>query len=163
MKRFLLFAMVIAAMFASLNCSDDDGSGAGDSDSDSDGDSDGDSDSDSDGDVGTLTVTGNWVGNAPNGSNLRVSVFECPFAMPPEYFFEGTWDSDSGDVYASLDDVEAGDWCLMAYIDIDSSDGLAPVDGLDAVNDIGSENSDGALEITVFGGETTTVDLVFAI
>ena len=127
------------------------------------GDTDSDSDSDSDSDTGTVSVTGNFDGSAPEGSALRVSVFECPFAMPPDYFFEGTWDSETGAVEASQDDVDPGDWCLMAYIDIDPDDGLAPMDGLDPVNATGEENSDGAIPITVVAGETTAVDLTFEI
>lgn len=161
----LIAALAVAALPAYTACDDDDTSSDGDTDadSDSDTDADSDSDSDSDGDLGAVEVTGNYDGTAPEGSALRVSLFECPFAMPPDYFFEGTWNSGTGDVEATQDDVDPGDWCLMAYIDIDPDDGLAPVDGLDPVNATGDENSNGAIPITVVAGETTTLDLVFEI
>lgn len=155
----ILAALCALLALAALSCSDDDDSNAdgGDADTDS------DTDSDADADTGTVSVTGNWDGSAPEGSELRVSLFPCPFSMPPEYYFTGTWDSGTGDVAASQDGVDPGEWCLMAYIDMDSTDGLAPVDGTDPVNATGEENDEGTLPITVTAGETTTVDLEFAI
>ena len=160
MKRILVvIAATLALACVAPCCSDDDDSTDGGSDGDTDSDS--DADTDADGDTGTIAVTGNWDGSAPDGTGLRVSVFGCPFTMPPDYYFEGTWDSSTGDVAASQDGVTPGEWCLMAYIDIDSTDGLRPVDGTDAVNSTGDENEEGAIPITVTAGETTTVDLSF--
>jgi len=164
MSRVVMsLAMATLALGWGAGCDDGGGSADADTDTDTDTDSDADADSDADGDTGALEVTGDWQGTAPEGTKLRVSVFGCPFTMPPDYFFEGTWDSASGDVFAELAEVDAGDWCLMAYVDIDPTDGLAPVDGLDPVNATGDENSDGAIPITVEAGETTVVDLAFEI
>ena len=169
MIRYFSFGILSALLLLSWSCAGDaDGGGSDsgadtDTDADTDADTDSDSDSDSDTDKGSIEVTGNWQGALPDGSNLRVSIFGCPFTMPPTYFFEGTWDSTGGDVYAELDDIDPGDWCLMAYIDADSSDGLAPVVGLDPMNATGDENSDGAIPIVIESGETTHVDLIFEI
>ena len=168
MIRYSLLGILSALLLLSWSCADGATSGSdsgadSDTDSDTDTDTDSDSDSDSDTDMGSIEVTGNWQGAAPDGSNLRVSIFECPFTMPPAYFFEGTWDSTGGDAYAELDGIDPGDWCLMAYIDADPSDGLAPVVGTDAINATGDENSDGALPIVIEAGETTFVDLIFEI
>ena len=92
-----------------------------------------------------------------------MAVFPCPFSMPPEYFAEGDYDAASGDVHALVSDVEPGEWCLMAYVDMDPEDGLAPAEGIDAINDTGDENSNGALAVDVVAGETTPLDLSFAI
>ena len=154
--KWILFSILaaLAILPLSTGCDDDD-------DSSSDGDT--DTDTDTDTDPGSVEITGNWDGTAPDGTGLRVSIFECPFSMPPKYFFEGTWDPATGDVEALQENVEPGDWCLMAYIDMDDTDGLAPMDGLDPVNATGDENSDGAIPIVVEAGETTVVDLVFEI
>jgi hypothetical protein len=163
--RYSLLGILSALLLLSWSCADDDATDGSDSgtDLDTDADTDSDSDSDSDADLGSIEVTGNWQGAVPAGSNLRVSVFECPFTMPPTYFFEGTWDSTSGDAYAQQDEIDPGDWCLMAYIDADPLDGLAPVVGLDPMNATGDENSDGAIPIVIEAGETTHVDLIFEI
>jgi hypothetical protein len=160
MKWFLLLCVAAIVILPLFTGCDDDGDSA---DGDSDTDTDGDSDSDSDADTGSVEVTGNWDGSAPEGSDLRVSLFDCPFTMPPDYFFEGTWDAETGDVWATQEGVEPGEWCLMAYIDIDDGDGLAPMEGLDPVNATGDENPNGAIPIAVEAGKTTTVELVFEI
>jgi hypothetical protein len=122
-----------------------------------------DDDGGTDDTVGTVEVAGDWDGDAPEGTGFRVSLFACPFNMPPDYFQEGEFDPASGDVEAVIPEVEPGEWCLMAYVDMDPEDGLAPVDGLDAVNATGDENEWGAISIEVVAGQTTAVDLVFAI
>lgn len=127
----------------------------------------GDSGTSDNGDTDTavtgVEVSGNWSGTLTEEKSLRVSIFECPFSMPPRYFFEGTADPTTGDVHASWDNVAPGDWCLMAYIDMDSGDGYAPVAGLDPVNNTGDENTDGGLPITVVAGQVTSVVLEFAV
>lgn len=125
----------------------------------------GDTDGDTDAGTGhtSIEVTGNWSGSLSEEKNLRVSIFDCPFSMPPSYFFEGTANPSTGDVYAKLDDLSSGDWCLMAYIDMDSTDGLSPAAGLDPINDTGDENASGAIPISVIAGKTNTLVLKFAI
>lgn len=112
---------------------------------------------------GTVHVTGHYTGTLAGTPNLRVSMFPCPFQMPPKYFFEGTYDAATGDVDASQANVDAGEWCLMAYIDVNPADGLAPVPGLDPQNTGNGENSSGAVPVTVAAGQTTEVTLSFAL
>jgi hypothetical protein len=155
MMRRLIAAGALALLPALTGgCGDGDGGGADG------GSPDGGTDDDT---RGTVQVTGTWDGGAPAGTGFRVSLFECPFAMPPDYFMQGTFDPGTGDVAATIPEVEPGPWCLMAYVDMDPDDGLAPVSGLDPVNATGDENEWGALPIEVVAGQTTTVDLGFAI
>jgi hypothetical protein len=112
---------------------------------------------------GAVEVSGAWDGAAPDSAGFRVAIFECPFTMPPDLFVEGDYDPQSGQVQALAPEVEPGQWCLMAYVDMDPEDGLAPVDGLDAVNDTGQENASGAIPIEVQAGQTTSLELDFAI
>ncbi len=113
--------------------------------------------------TGTVHVTGSYQGTLAGSPNLRVSMFPCPFQMPPKYYFEGTYDAASGAVEATQEDVEPGEWCLMAYIDVNPDDGLAPVVGLDPQNAGNGENANGAVPVTVTAGQTTEVALSFAL
>ena len=135
--------VVAAALFAAMGCG-----GGGDG---------GDDDT-----LGAIEVTGNWNGATPDGVMFDVAVFACPFTMPPESFPQSPEiDAASGDVHDLVEDVSPGEWCLMAYIDMDPDDGLAPVAGLDAVNATGAENANGAIALDVVAGEITPIDLVF--
>jgi hypothetical protein len=142
----------------------DDSSSASDAGADADSDTDADTDADGGDTLGAIEVTGNWDGAQPDGVTFDVAVFECPFTMPPTYYCgDGTIDAGTGDVHALLEEIEPGEWCLMAYVDMISDDGLAPVSGTDAVNATGEENANGAIAIDVIAGETATVDLIFQI
>ncbi|HUU22302.1 MAG TPA: hypothetical protein VM389_07170 [Phycisphaerae bacterium] len=152
MSRSIASGALVLLLVVAAGCGDTD-EGAGDA---------GD-DGGTDSPDGTVEVTGNWDGAAPAGTGFRVSLFACPFSMPPDYFQQGTFDADSGEVDAVISEVEPGEWCLMAYVDMDPDDGLAPVGGLDAVNASGDENEWGAIPLEVTAGQTTAIDLVFAI
>ena len=156
-------AALVWAILAALAASGCDGSGsAGDGGADTDADTDTDADA---GDaLGAIELTGNWDGAIPDGATFKTAVFECPFSMPPVYSdLDGTIDPGTGDVHGLLEEIEPGAWCLMAYVDMNPDDGLAPVAGTDAVNATGEENESGALEVDVAAGETTVVDLIFQI
>ncbi len=112
--------------------------------------------------VGTVEVSGSWAGAFPEGAFFRVFFFGCLLSMPPNYYFDSPI-AENGDVLAIQEEVDAGEWCLMAYVDMDPDDGLAPVVGLDPVNTTGDENDEGALMIHVVTGETTVVPLTFDI
>ena len=102
---------------------------------------------------GTLEVSGVYDGTIEDGAVLKIAVFECPFSMPPKRFGEGTVDVSSGKTFGVIEEIEAGDWCFMAYIDMDTSDGLSPVAGLDP-SSIASK-SDGGTPFTVKDGQVT--------
>jgi len=143
------FLIIVAALFAAAGCGDSGGDTAPDGGGD---------------DLGAIEVTGNWNGAMPDGVTFDVAVFACPFTMPPESFPQSpTIDVGTGDVYDLVEDVPPGEWCLMAFIDMDQDDGLAPVEGLDAVNATGAENANGAIALDVVAGETTVIDLIFQI
>ncbi|MCK5690851.1 hypothetical protein KAI87_16340 [Myxococcota bacterium] len=122
-----------------------------------------DTDTDTESTLGSIEITGNWDGTLTEGLDFRVSIFACPFSMPPKYYFNGTVDHLTGDVYATYEEIEPGEWCLMAYIDMEPYDSLSPVSGLDPANNTGDENSNGAVPITITAGETTVIDLTFAL
>ena len=115
------------------------------------------------GSTGTLQVDAHWNGSIPAGTELKVAVFDCPFSMPPKRVFNGDVDSATGKASATDEKVPVGQWCLMAYYDLDPSDGLAPVEGLDPVNATGNENEKGSLPFVIEGGKTTTVVLELAV
>jgi hypothetical protein len=143
--------IIAAALSAAAGCDEGDDGG-------------GDAAPDGGGDLGAIEVTGNWGGAIPEGATFKTAVFECPFTMPPiNSDLDGVVDLDTGDVHGLVEGIEPGTWCLMAYIDMDPDDGLAPVPGLDAVNATGGENENGAIEVAVEAGETTAVPLVFEV
>jgi hypothetical protein len=165
----LLGAALLAALAAGA-CDDSRSAGDAGPDADTDADTDTDADADTDtdpyggGTLGAIEVTGNWDGAQPDGVTFDVAVFACPFTMPPTYYNgDGTIDADTGDVHALLGEIEPGGWCLMAYVDMNPDDGLAPVPGTDAVNATGEENANGAIAVDVVAGETTAIELVFEI
>jgi hypothetical protein len=133
--------------------------GCGDDDA-----ADGDAGADA-GTTGAIELSGNWAGDKPDGVSFQVAMFACPFTMPPSYYSDddGTIDLATGDVHLLIQDIEPGEWCIMAYIDMLPDDGLMPVDGLDATTTTGLENANGAIPVQVVAGETTTVALAFAI
>ncbi|MFO8074170.1 MAG: hypothetical protein R6V85_20100 [Polyangia bacterium] len=149
MKRKIATMVLLSALLAGC----DDGGGEGEDGGTGDGTD----------QYGAVEVSGAWDGAAPETAGFRVAIFECPFSMPPELFVEGDYDPQSGQVQALAPEVDPGQWCLMAYLDMDTEDGLAPVDGLDAVNDTGQENASGAIPIEVRAGQTTSLELTFAI
>ena len=100
-----------------------------------------------------------WDGTVPAGTELKVAVFTCPFSMPPKRYFTGPVDVSTGEATATDDKVSVGDWCVMAYYDLDTSDGLAPVKGLDPVNATGKEHEKGSIPVVIQGGKTTTNSL----
>jgi hypothetical protein len=161
MMRTSALAAILFAAGAGLaagGCGDAGGGGDAGTGTDTDTDSDGGST------LGAIEVAGNWDGAQPDGVTFKTAVFACPFTMPPEYSdLDGTIDSVTGDVHGLIEEVEPGEWCLMAYVDMNPDDGLQPVAGTDAVNATGDENVNGALAIDVIGGEITVVDLVFEI
>jgi hypothetical protein len=144
----------LAALLAvgAAGCGDDDAADGGDPSGDA-------------GTTGAIELDGNWAGDKPDGVAFQVAVFACPFSMPPAYYNGGAGSIDlaTGDVHDVIEDVLAGEWCVMAYVDMDTSDGLMPVDGLDATTTTGLENASGAIPVEVVAGETTTVALTFAI
>jgi hypothetical protein len=152
--RTAMIAWALAA-FAAHGCGDDDG-GGGDAGTDT------DTDADGGGTLGAIDLTGNWDGAIPDGATFKTAVFECPFTMPPTYSdLDGTINLDTGDVHGLVEGIEPGTWCLMAYLDMDPDDGLAPVAGLDAVNATGAENENGAIAVDVVAGEVVPIELVF--
>jgi hypothetical protein len=163
-RSMLTMAMLVAAL-AALGCGDDDGAtGGGDGGTDADTDTDSDTDADGGATVGAIEVTGTYDGVQPDGVTFKVAAFACPFTMPPTYYDgSGTIDAATGAVHSLIEGVEPGEWCLMAYVDMNPDDGLQPVAGTDAVNATGDENANGAIPIDVVAGETTVVDVAFAI
>ena len=118
----------------------------------------------SDENPGAVLATGNWTGEQPDGVNFDLALFPCPFAMPPEKAsLNNPVDPETGAVSGKIEDVPPGDWCIMAYIDMDPSDGLAPIQGVDALNATGQENDNGALPVTITSGKTTELTLTFEI
>ena len=109
--------------------------------------------------VGTLQVNAHWSGSIPEGTKLKVAVFACPFTMPPKRVLVGDVDGATGEATATDAKVPTGDWCLMAYYDLDPNDGLAPVKGLDPVNATGRENEKSSLPVSVQDGKTTAISL----
>lgn len=113
---------------------------------------------------GSVLVTGFWDGAQPDGVNFDVAVFPCPFTMPPEKAsLNNPVDPNTGAVTGLVSEVPPGEWCVMAYIDMDPNDGLAPVKGTDALNATGQENDQGAIPIIVTSDKTTELALTFAI
>ena len=113
---------------------------------------------------GSVEATGIWDGAQPAGVNFDVAVFECPFSMPPKKAsLDNPVDPETGAVSGIVEDIEPGEWCVMAYIDMNPEDGLAPVKGTDAINHTGQENEDGAIPIIVESGRATTLQLEFAL
>lgn len=110
--------------------------------------------------TGSLQIEGSYDGQITAEATLEAAVFPCPFTMPPSYLAHGLIDTN-GNVFAELDDIETGDWCVMVYIDMVPGDSLAPVAGLDAVNVGGNESN--AIEVTITENETATLDLTFAV
>lgn len=154
--RWILVA-TMALGFVTVSCGDDDGSEFEAVDAGA------DLGADAPATTGTVEVSGIYDGTLPDGADLRVSLFECPLSMPPSFYFIGTVDPTSRAVSAAQTGVEPGTWCLMAYVDMDPTDGLAPVVGVDPTNSTGEENNEGTLEIEVVAGQTTEVDLSFAV
>lgn len=133
------------------------GEDAGAADADTDADADG-------GTAGAIEVTGTWGGAQPEGVTLKTAVFPCPWTMPPTYSdLDGTIDPGTGGVHGLVEGIEPGPWCVMAYVDMNPDDGLAPVEGTDAVNATGLENGSGAIPVEVAAGETEVMELTFAI
>jgi hypothetical protein len=158
----LLGAALLTALAAEAcddSCSTSDAGPDADTDTDTDADADGGDDT-----LGAIEVNGSWDGAQPDGVTFKTAVFACPFTMPPEYSdLDGTIDPDTGDVHGLVEEIDPGEWCLMAYVDMSPDDGLAPVPGTDAVNATGEENANGAIALDVAAGETTIVDLIFQI
>ncbi len=155
MREARALGLLLPLALAALGCADD-GSGA-----DADAGADGGSDTAT---TGAIELTGNWDGDKPDGVGFDVAVFACPFTMPPESFpTSPTIDTTTGDVYALVEDVPPGEWCVMAYIDMIPDDSLAPVSGVDALNATGQENEYGAIPVEVVAGETTALPLTFAV
>jgi hypothetical protein len=148
-----LFALL--AVFG-CGCGDDDDAALADAGADASADA---------GTTGAIELWGNWAGDKPDGVSFQVALFECPFTMPPAYYSgdDGTIDVATGDVHLLIDDVEPGEWCVMAYIDMVADDGLMPVADLDAVTTTGLENENGAIPVEVVAGQTTLVELTFAV
>lgn len=107
-----------------------------------------------------LQIRGTWSNPTVDSAPVRTSVFECPFKMPPdEYDDAGTF--ANGEVEAELE-VEPGTWCVLSFIDVDTSDGgLKYVEGLDAV----AYPPDGQKghEVELLPGQTTTLELIYEV
>jgi len=110
---------------------------------------------------GSIIVQGSWDGDISEDASFKAAVTECPLLMPPTYNGEETIDNETGEAFIQLDDIEPGQWCVMAYIDMDTTDGLLPKSGLDVINTGGNEK--GGIPVEIISGETITLDIGFAI
>lgn len=120
----------------------------------------GDDDGQAQEDAAVLQIRGTWSEPTLDSAPVRTSVFECPFKMPPdEYDDAGTF--ANGRVEAELE-VEPGTWCVLSFIDVDTTDGgLKYVEGLDAVAYPPEGEKGHRVELTA--GQTTALDLDYEV
>jgi hypothetical protein len=113
----------------------------------------------SSGGTGALAVTGSFDGEASAAAELDIVVMECPFKMPPVYSGNGV--VAEGGAHGEVAGIEAGQWCVQTFIDMDPEDGLMPVQGLDATAalDAGAQS----IPVSIRSGETTEITVAFEV
>lgn len=148
--------LLLVLPFAGAGCGGDDDGGTG-GDADSDADADGDAGGDAD--TGSLEVVGPWTDADTSGAPVNVAVFECPFTMPPSKFVQGS--IEDGVARVLVPGLAPGPWCVLAYIDMDTTDGLKPVNGVDAQAYPGEGQQ--SFEVAIAAGKTTTLEVTFEI
>lgn len=134
-KRFF----VLACLFVMLGCTDDNADGT-------------------EPQTGSLHLTGTWDQEMTPEVTFKWALFECPFTMPPSDSNVGTITDNKLD--ALIEDIEVGQWCFLAFIDMNPDDGLKPVEGDPQAYPPQNQQSH---EVTIEAGKTTTVNLSFEI
>jgi hypothetical protein len=107
--------------------------------------------------TGTVHLTVSYDGEVPEGAKITGAVMACPFTMPPIMVPPPAFAVQTFPAEGDFADVPAGEHCIYVYMDVDPTDGVVPVPGVDNVNLLpeGAES----FPVTITAGEVTNLDI----